>query len=377
VVVGEPTAVRLALVAGEASGDLHAANLLVALRGIASDIQAFGVGGERLRAAGFECIARSEELSVMGLAEVVRHLPRLWRLSRYVRRELTARRPDVAVLVDSPDFNLPLARALRAEGIPVVYYVSPQLWAWRQGRVRRIRRDVLRVLCILPFEVPFYESHGVPAEYVGHPLVDELHEVMAAPPTRQARLLGLLPGSRWHEIDALLPTMLEAVGRLATEFVGLGARLIAAPGVDRQRLSRLLASCRVPIEIVAERRHERLAECDAALVASGTATLECALLDVPMVVCYRLHAASFFLAKRLVRVPHVALVNVVAGRGIVPEAVQDAFTAGDLVGEVGRLLGGGGDAQREDLSSVRRALGEPGASVRAARAVMTVTERAR
>ncbi len=358
---------KLLLVAGEASGDLHAANLLRALRGTGGEVTAFGVGGERLREAGLDCIARSEELSVMGLAEVARDLPRLLRLARRVRREALARRPDVAVLVDSPDFNLPLAKHLHRAGVPVAVYVSPQLWAWRSGRVRRIRRDVRRVLCILPFEVDFYERHGVPAEYVGHPLVDALAPVMAAPPARRRDLLALLPGSRWHEVAALLPGMLGAVAELRRRRTGLAVRLVGAPGLDPARLRSQVGDAGV--EVVTADRHRALAECSAALVASGTATLECALLDVPMVVGYRLHALSYWLARRLVRVPHVGLVNLVAGERVAPELVQDDFRAGRLAAEAEALLGDGGDRQRSGLARVRGALGETGASERAARAV--------
>ncbi len=363
---------RIFIVAGEASGDLHAANLLRALRREGSEFEAFGVGGERLRAAGLECVARSEELSVMGLAEVVRELPRLLALARRVRGAALARRPDVAVLVDSPEFNLPLARRLRRAGIPVVVYVSPQLWAWRSGRVRRIRRDVRRVLCILPFEVGFYASHGVAAEYVGHPLVDEVAPVMAAMPRRVPGTLALLPGSRWHEVEALLPTMLAAASGLVPEVKNLRVRLIAAPGLERGRLAACLAGAPVHVEVVVEDRYQALAECAAAMVASGTATLECALLDVPMVVGYRLHALSYALAKRLVRVPHVGLVNLVAGKRIAAEAVQSDFNEGRLLAETRRLFGKGGEVQREGLAEVRALLGGPGASERAAKAVLAV-----
>jgi lipid-A-disaccharide synthase len=364
------------LVAGEASGDLHAANLLEAVRRIEPGLEGFGVGGERLRAAGLDCVARSEELSVMGLAEVVRELPRLMRLSRRVRREAVARRPDVAVLVDSPDFNLPLAKALRRAGIPVVIYVSPQLWAWRRGRVRRIRRDARRVLCVLPFEVPFYERHGVAAEYVGHPLVDELDEVMRQPPARGGDALALLPGSRRHEVEALLPAMAGAAASLQRERPGLHIRLVAAPGLDVGRLRELAAPLDA-LEVVTADRHRALASCSAALVASGTATLECALLGVPMVVGYRLHGLSYQLARRLVRVPHVALVNLVAGQRIASELVQDAFTEAALVAETRGLLGAAGAAQREALAEVRRRLGPPGASERAAVAVLAIVREGR
>jgi lipid-A-disaccharide synthase len=360
------------LVAGEASGDLHAANLLLALRRLAPNVEAFGVGGERLRDAGLACVAHSEELSLMGLAEVVRDLPRLWRLSRRVRRVALARRPQVAVLVDSPDFNLPLARHLAQAGIPVVIYISPQLWAWRAGRVRRIRRDVRRVLCILPFEVDFYQRHGVPAEFVGHPLVDELAPVMRELPARAPNALALLPGSRWHEVESLLPAMLAAARKLRAPMPDLSVRLIVAPGLDPERVRALVAGAAV--ELVAFDRHRALASCSAALVASGTATLECALLGVPMVVGYRLHPLSYLLARHLVRVPHVALVNLVAGEAVAPELVQDAFTAEALAGEAAALLGGAGGQQETGLALVRGRLGEEGASERAARAVLAVAQ---
>jgi lipid-A-disaccharide synthase len=363
---------RLLLVAGEASGDLHAANLLVALRGLRPELEAFGVGGERLRAEGLECLAHSEELSVMGLAEVVRHLPRLLRLARRVRRDAIARRPDVAVLVDSPEFNLPLARHLRRAGIPAVIYVSPQLWAWRAGRVARIRRDAVRVLCILPFEVEFYRQHGVEAEFVGHPLVDELAGVMANPPVREPGVVALLPGSRWHEVRALAPAMAAAAAELLRMGRARGARAIAAPGLDPVRLRAALALLGETVEIVAANRHRALAGCAAAMVASGTATLECALLGVPMVVGYRLHPLSYRLARRLVKVPHVALANLVRGERMAPELVQDEFTAANLAARTAELLGPAGEAQRAGLAEVRRRLGAAGASARAAAAVLAV-----
>jgi lipid-A-disaccharide synthase len=363
---------RILLVAGEASGDLHAANLLVALRRLEPGLEAFGVGGERLDDAGLDCLARSEELSLMGLAEVMRDLPRLWRLSRRVRRAALDRQPEVAVLVDSPDFNLPLARALRRAGIPVVIYISPQLWAWRAGRVRRIRRDVARVLCILPFEVDFYRRRGVPVEFVGHPLVDELAPVMRAAPEREPHALAVLPGSRWHEVEALLPAMLAAAARLTAAIPDLRTRLVVAPGLDVDRVRRSVGKAEV--ELVTSDRHSALAGCGVALVASGTATLECALLGVPMVVGYRLHPASYVLARWLVRVPHVALVNLVAGVGVVPELVQSEFTSEALAVQAEALLRNGGEPQRAGLAEVRRRLGEVGASERAARAVLAAAQ---
>lgn len=363
---------RLLIVAGEVSGDLHAANLLAALRRRCPDLHALGVGGERLRAEGLECIARAEDLSVMGLAEVFRDLPRLWRLARKVRRDGIAARPRVAVLVDSPDFNLPLAKHLHRAGVPVVVFVSPQLWAWRSGRVRRIRRHVRRVLCILPFEVEFYRAHGVEATYVGHPLLDELAPVSCAPPEREPGTVALLPGSRWHEVRSLLPTMLRACLQVADEIPGLRVRLIAAPGLERGALAEEIGEHGRVVEVVEADRHRALAACQAALVASGTATLECAILGVPMAVCYRLHPVSYALAKVLVHVPHVSLVNLVAGERIVPELVQQDFTVARVADALRELLGERGEAQRSGLASVCSRLGERGASDRAAAEVLDI-----
>ncbi|MEP0774451.1 MAG: lipid-A-disaccharide synthase [Acidobacteriota bacterium] len=364
-----PTVKRLLVVAGETSGDLHAANLVAALHRQHPEVMAFGVAGERMRAAGVEALAGVEELSVMGLAEVVRELPRLVSLARRVRRQALARRPDAAVLVDAPDFNLPLARHLHRAGVPVVVYISPQLWAWRAGRVRRLRRDVDQVLSILPFEVEFFSPHGVAVEYVGHPLVDELHQLVAAPPPRQHRTLALLPGSRWQEVGALLPEMARAAGALRREDRSLRVALLVAPGLEVSRVRGLLGEAAEWVELVVHDRHAHLAAASAALVASGTATLECALLDVPMVVAYRLHPLTYALARRLVRLPHVSLVNLVAGRSVVPELLQRACTWQALAAAAGRLFSDDGERQRRELQAVRDRLGPPGASARAAAAV--------
>lgn len=363
------------IVAGEASGDLHAANLVAELRRLAPDVRVFGVAGERLRAAGVECLARSEELSVMGLAEVIRDVPRLARLARHVRREAVSRRPDVAVLVDSPDFNLRLAHHLRRAGIPVVIYVSPQLWAWRSGRVRTIRRNIARVLCILPFEVDFYRQHGVDAVYVGHPLLDELSEAVRGTTAVDRNAVALLPGSRWHEVEGLLGPMLAACRKVASSRPSLRFRLIAAPGLEAERLARLAAPAGVPVELVVADRHRAIAGCAAALVASGTATLECAVLGVPMVVCYRLHALSYLAARWLVKVPFVSLANLVAGAGVVPELIQHRVTPETLAASLEELLGKAGEEQKTALAAVRRKLGPPGASARAAEAVLEVARR--
>ena len=361
------------VVAGEVSGDLHAGNMLAELKTLDPEVETFGVGGERLAANGLDCIASSDELAHMGLIEVLRELPRIRRIMRRLVKIADRRRPRLAVLVDSPDFNLRLAARLRGHGIPVVLYVSPQLWAWRQGRVRVVRRLAREVLCLLPFEVPFYSEHGVPARYVGHPLVDDVardglldHEV-----ARIAGKIALLPGSRAMEVRFLLPTMIEAVAELGTE--GLSeAVLIEAPGVGKA-VDEVFAihggADRIRRVSGPDRRRE-LASCSLAWTASGTATLECALLDVPMVVGYRLQPLSFAIARLLVRVPHVALVNLIAEERVAPELIQGQWRADHLAEITTRILDDDGSGQRAALALVRRRLGPPGASRRAAEVVL-------
>jgi len=362
----------LLIVAGEVSGDIHAGNLLDGLRGIAPGLEAFGIGGERLGRAGLDCVARTEDLAHMGLVEVARELPRLRGILRSVVRAAEQRRPQVAVLVDSPDFNLRLAARLQRIGIPVVLYVSPQLWAWRRGRVRTVRRVAREVLCILPFEVPFYQRHGVRARYVGHPLLDDISRdgLLDDPPAHVEGRLALLPGSRAMEVSQLLPVMVDALGRLTKDEI-CDAVLVEAPGMTATIDQLLAARGRDPRlrRIADERRRHAHASCGMAWTASGTATLECAVLGVPMVVGYRLRALSAFVARRLVKVPHVALANLIAGERAAPELLQGDWNPELLVSTTRQLLAGAAATQREALREVRRRLGEAGASQRAALAV--------
>ena len=360
------------VVAGEVSGDIHAGNMLGELATIRPGIRAFGVGGERLRSAGLEMIATTDELAHMGLIEVLRELPKIRRILNRLVEETARRRPDLAVLVDSPDFNLRLASRIRALGIPVVLYVSPQLWAWRRGRVRTVRRLAREVLCILPFEVPFYESYAVRSRYVGHPLVDEMARVnlLELDVLRTERCIGLMPGSRGMEVRQLLPVMVRALRKMPENQVR-EAVLVEAPGM-KDSISEVLENFGSDPRlrrIRGEERRSALAGCTLAWTASGTATLECALLGVPMVVGYRLQPLTYAIAKLLVRVPNVALVNLIAGETLVPELLQKAWNPDRLAAVTSELLSGGAESQRVDLAEVRKRLGGPGASRRAAEAV--------
>lgn len=312
---------KLMIVTGEVSGDIHAANLVTDLRVLCPDVKISAVCGERLRAAGVKCLANTEELAHMGLVEVIKELPRIRALMNRLLDHAKEDRPDLVVLVDSPDFNLRFARKLKKIGIPVVLYVSPQLWAWRKGRVRQVRRLAREVLCILPFETAFYQRHQVAARYVGHPLVDDLDRENLGDGVgeRHPRRLALMPGSRGMEVRNLLPAMLGALERLPETIVE-DVVLIEAPGISGA-VDEVLSSTKIDPRIrriQGDGRRKALASSALALTASGTATLECALLDVPMIVGYRLKRFSWWLAKLLVNVPHVALVNLIRQNGQCP-----------------------------------------------------------
>jgi lipid-A-disaccharide synthase len=359
-------------VAGEVSGDIHAGNMLRELRQIRPDISAFGVGGERLQSAGLDCLAQTSELAHMGLLEVVRELPRIRRILFQLVAAAESRQPRLAILIDSPDFNLRLARRLGRVGVPVVLYISPQLWAWRQRRVRIVRQVAREVLCILPFEVPFYAQHQVKARYVGHPLVDDISQggVLEQTPPRDPHRLALLPGSRAMEVRNLLPIMLEALSRLPERLVSQ-AVLVEAPGISSvidEIIDRQGSDPRIR-RVTGDGRRRELAASAGAWTASGTATLECALLDVPMLVGYRLQPLSALLARLLVNVPHAALVNLIAGKRLAPELLQKEWSPERLTELTKGLLGDSGESQRQCLAEVRQRLGSPGASRRAAESV--------
>ncbi len=361
------------IVAGEVSGDIHAANLVTELRTLRPEVKISAVCGQRLRAAGVHCLASTEELAHMGLIEVVRELPRIRALMNRLVAHADRQRPDLAVLIDSPDFNLRLARRLKKIGIPVVLYVSPQLWAWREGRVRQVRRLAREVLCILPFEVGFYNRHQVSARYVGHPLVDDFKRegLLGGVADRHPGRLALMPGSRAMEVRSLLPAMLGALRRMPKAIVE-DAVLIEAPGIS-DTVEAVLETAEADPRLrrlQGEGRRPALGSSALALTASGTATLECALLGVPMIVGYRLKRLSWWLAKVLVNVPHVALVNLILEDRAVPELLQDRWNPEALAGLAIELMASEGGTQPKALAEVRMKLGSPGASLKAAEAVL-------
>ena len=363
---------ELLVVAGEASGDLHGARLITELRRHVPDLAPFGLGGDEMRAAGLEAVAHSSEISVVGITEVLKILPRAREVFADLLREVDRRRPALAVLVDFPDFNLRLAKELKARGLEVLYYISPQVWAWRRGRVKTIARLVDRMLVLFPFEVDFYRDHDVDVVHVGHPLVDEVPVLPRAWDRDEASFGGpyriaLLPGSRKSEVESLLPTLLEAVRLLAAE-LPIEARIIRAPTIPPELVDEAVELAGLPVEIVGEDRFAAIADSHLALCASGTATLEVGLLGTPMVMVYRLASWTYVLAKLLVHLPNVSLVNLVLGRRVVPELIQGDANPRRIAAEAARLLTDAGERgrMREALAEVRGRLGESGASRRAA-----------
>ena len=366
---------EILIVAAEASADLHAARAFEELRRMRPDVRAFGVGGPRLRAAGIEALYPAEDLNVMGFAEVLPKIPRILEVLRGLRRAADGRRPRVALLVDSPDFNLRLARHLKRLGVKVIYYVSPMIWAWRRGRARKIAKVVDRMLCILPFEERFYEGTGVSARFVGHPFAERALPGEAAgyrlalglPAGRVT--VALLPGSRRSEIARILPPMLEAAERIRVLHPDVQFVIPVALTLSEEALRPALA--RHPgldVRLVAGRADESVGASDAALVKSGTSTLETALMNRPMVVVYRMAWFTYWIARLLVHMSHFALVNILAGRTVVPELLQQEASPERMAAEIERLLADpvARQAQLDGLAEVRRSLGEPGAARRVA-----------
>jgi len=363
------------IVAGEASADLHGSNLVRAMKELYPGIIFRGVGGRGMETEGVDILTPSSEMAVVGITEVLPRIRIIVRTYLALKRILKKERPDLLILIDYPDFNIRLSGVAKRFGVPVLYYIGPQVWAWRRGRVKKLRERVDRLAVILPFEEVFYRQRGLDAEYVGHPLLD-------AVPGRLDRgsamrdlavegafpVIGVLPGSRKEEVANLLPTMAEAAAVLKDSFPNLKCLLPLAPTISRDFIGSLLENTRVEIEIIEGDIHRVLRACDLALVASGTATLETAMMHTPMIVLYRVSPLSFWIGKKVIKVPFIGLPNLVAEEKIVPELVQDELTTERLVVESLEILRDGG--RRRDiingLVKVREKLGEKSASRRTA-----------
>lgn len=368
------------MVVGEASGDLHGAKLAEALRSADSRLSLFGIGGDRMRAAGVRVAVDSRQLAVVGITEIVAKLPGILRGWRTACRMLAEYRPDLLILIDFPDFNLRLARYAKRLQTRVLYYISPQIWAWRRQRVKQIRRRVDHMAVILPFEADFYRRHGVPVSFVGHPLMDQ--QTKAAPRRTDGApgvppTIGMLPGSRDSEVHRLLPHMLGAAARLQRR-LGVHLLLSRAESVDPQLMERILALRRdsLRLEIVSGDPARVFQTADMVIAASGTATLEAALYGTPMMIVYRVSPISYLLGKALIQVPHIGLVNLIAGRRVVPELIQQAVTPETIAAEAHSLLAQPSRRarMRADLNRVKKRLGAAGASTRVAQIALALMD---
>jgi lipid-A-disaccharide synthase len=382
--------VRILISAGEASGEFYGAELMQALRRQVSqaagtdDIEFFGVGGEQMRAAGCDLLVDAREIAEVGIVEVIKHIPTIYRRFRQVVREVERRRPDAAVLIDFPDFNLRLARELHQRGIPVIYYVSPQLWAWKQRRLERVRKYVREMLVIFPFEEKFYRERGIPANFVGHPLADlpspdVTREQFAAEykldPDRQ--WIALLPGSRHGEVSRILPRLLQVAQLLSSDYV---YTVPVASTLHRDWVASFLRGYSGPQITFTRDARATLLHARVAAVASGTSTLEAALIGTPFAMVYQVAPLTWTLGRRLVKVDRFAMVNLIAKRDVVPELVQADFTPQRVCAELRRILpeGQARATMIYEFHEVRRRLAshEAGgnASERAARAVLSVVK---
>jgi len=361
------------IIAGEASGDAHAERLVKAIQNRDKTIQFIGVGGDKMRSAGVKIYVHLKDLSVVGITEVFSKRGGIFSGLSTAKQMLREKKPDLLILIDFPDFNLIVAKTAKNLGIPVLYYVCPQLWAWRSGRVKKIKQRVDHMAVILPFEVDFYHKHNVPATYVGNPLLD--HQAIQKPDKiddTTIKTIGLLPGSRDGEIKNLLPIMTQAADILAGRYDHIQFLIPRAPTIQRTHIQAILDSMpgknKPQFSILEDDARYVYYLSDLLIVASGTATLEAALAETPMIIIYKLSPASYFLGSLIIDVPHVGLANLVAGQRVVPELIQEEATpeiifqtACDLLDNPDRLL-----RIRRKLKLVRQRLGGPGASKRTA-----------
>ena len=369
----------MVIVAGEASGDLHGANLVRAMRRLSPGISFAGIGGKKMEGAGVEILVPSSDMAVVGLTEVFSRFHTIRKALSRLKTTLKKGRPNLLILIDYPDFNLHLAKTAKRLQVPALYYISPQVWAWREGRVRKIRRRIDRMAVILPFEEDFYRERGVSVEYVGHPLLDACPKGLDKKDVALKLgvegvypVVGIMPGSRKEEVGNVLPVMVSAVRILKERFPSIRCLLPLAETIDDEFVRSFLRDSPVEIDILKGDVYEALGACDLVLITSGTATLEAAIMGVPMVIVYRVSSFSSWIGKMMIKVPHIGLVNLVAQDDVVPELIQNDMTSPRLADEALSILE---DTQKRmlmitALKKVRESLGTGGASGRAARIAM-------
>jgi lipid-A-disaccharide synthase len=367
----ETKPIKIFFSAGESSGDQHAANMFMELKKQRSDIQAMGMGGAKMQHAGIDVRYDSSAMGVIGVVEVVKHYAEIIRALKTIKQLLLTEKPDLLVCVDYKEFNFKLARFAKQNGIKVLFYVSPQIWAWRPGRVKEYGAVIDMMAVIFPFEVPYYTAERIPVRYVGHPSVDKVHpqrtkvEDIRTFSLEQARpIVGILPGSRRNEIERMLPVMLAAAHQLQTSFPGIHFLLPQADSIPDALLAEHLRSTRLMITVIKSKPYDVIQCCDAIMTTSGTASLEIALLGVPMVIAYKLSPLTYWLGRLLVKTPFIGLPNIMLGKTAVKELIQHQANAENLVTEISKILKDQAyaDQMRQDLHHVKELLGEGGGS---------------
>ncbi|UCF03093.1 MAG: lipid-A-disaccharide synthase [Deltaproteobacteria bacterium] len=373
---------RVLIIAGEASGDLYGGKLVKAIRAVDSSVSFLGVGGLHMQEAGVKLLWNADEMGVVGLPGVKR-LFTILSVFRVVSTNLQRWRPDLVVLIDYPEFNLFVAGKAKKLGISVMYYIGPQIWAWRSGRIRTIRRRVDRMVVILPFEERIYREGGVEVSFVGHPLLDVIRVTDEKSLTRSryskdraSRLVGLLPGSRMNEISKLLPVMLDTAVALAKEIPDIHFLMPLAPTIRSHQIDPHFRGRELSLTVVENNTHEVIQVCEMMIAASGTVTLEAAILGTPLVVVYKVNPLTYWLGKRLINVQHVALANIIAGETVAPELIQHEANPVQIAREAIAILGDS-DRQawiRQRFAEVRDSVGKPGASARTAAIAMELLD---
>jgi len=371
---------RIMIIAGESSGDFHSASLIQALKRMDPDLEISGIGGERMRQAGAKIYFDISELSIIGFTGVLANLKKIKQAFHTLLDAIDAQPPDVCVLVDYPGFNLKLAPELKKRGIPVIYYISPQIWAWWKGRIHTIKRFVDKMIVVFKFEEALYKESGVEVSFVGHPLLDSIHPQTSREDflnklglSCQKQTIGLVPGSRKVEVERILPILLESAKVIRQKAPETQFILLKAPGVAGEIFQTKIKTFDLKLALCENQTYEFLQSCDFALVASGTATLEAAIMQTPMAIVYKVSFLNWLIARLLIKVPFIGLVNVVAGKKLVPEFIQFkakpksiAECALEILGDQEKLL-----KIKTELKKIRVNLGSPGASQRAAQIILT------
>jgi lipid-A-disaccharide synthase len=370
---------RILIISGEASGDHHAAELIKETLKLEPNIHFLGMGGEKMRAAGMEMVVDAKDMAVVGAIEILAHIKPIYHAWKTLRRIIKHDSPDLVVLLDYPEFNLQMAKAAKKAGVKVLYYISPQVWAWKQKRVHVIKERVNKMLVIFPFEEKFYANAGVPVEFVGHPLagkvkpdkdISTMHQLLNI--SEDKHIIGLLPGSRKGEIKRLLPTMLQTAEALKKTHPELEFLIPLASSLSTEDLAPYLAATDLNIHIVKDDFYNATQLCEAAIVTSGTATLETALLTIPMAIIYKASWSTYQIVKRIIKIPYIGLCNIVAEKHIVKEYIQHEANVENLSQEISRILDDEAykDKMIAELTQVKEKLGIPGGSLKAAKALI-------